>query len=303
MSTSREQAIHASRFKHQCPYAHIEDIEEIIAMKSEHRKLQNPHAFAAELDELSQPINHQQGSSRQAVQITRRAHKKKNIKEILNLVQVEHRRIWSNRRTFNNFESIDPIELLDPKVGLRLLGYEVEVVDVVTPLNAVQQFDPKIAGSIDKCNRQVFISGNFPLVVQNFTAAHEYGHAVMHELHGMHRDLPLDGSTGSRNPLEKEADQFATLFLMPEKSVTRVFQHIFSHSPFVWSDDTRFALAGSVPDMNWNPRSLRHLTRTLSAAGRFNGVSIVPLADRFRVSIEAMAIRLEELGLVEGIRP
>jgi Zn-dependent peptidase ImmA (M78 family) len=85
-----------------------------------------------------------------------------------------------------------------------------------------------VAGIIDKDKKEVFISRRYPVAVRNFTAAHELGHAIMHQQSGLHRDKPIDGSAGGqRDPIEKEADYFAACFLMPEKLVCSVFKQRF----------------------------------------------------------------------------
>ena len=63
----------------------------------------------------------------------------------------------------------------------------------------------------------VAVSNKFSKEVQNFTAAHELGHAILHEQAILHRDIPVDsiGKRVVRDRVEIEADTFATYFLMP----------------------------------------------------------------------------------------
>src|SRR5690606_37085640 len=108
-------------------------------------------------------------------------------------------------------------------------------------------------GLIDKQSRQVLLSSGLPPTVRNFTAAHELGHALMHEFEGMHRDKPLDGSSTNNNPQEGEAERFAAYFLMPEKLLRKAFEQSFGMAPFLLNDETRFALSGAIPNQRWAP--------------------------------------------------
>jgi Zn-dependent peptidase ImmA (M78 family) len=112
----------------------------------------------------------------------------------------------------------------------------------------------------------------------------------------------LDGSSGGapRIPVEAEADLFASYFLLPEKPLRKAFEQKFLTQRFVLDDDTAFALnSKSLNFVRSRCRTLRDLTRILADAEYYNGVRFDSLAKQFRVSIDAMAIRLEELGLVE----
>jgi len=52
-----------------------------------------------------------------------------------------------------------------------------------------------------------------------------------------------------------------------------------------------------VPDNEAN--SLRQLARILASARSYNGRHFPSLADQFHASVEALAIRLEELALID----
>lgn len=300
MSKSLEQAIHERRLVLQSPYAYIEELEEINELKVAQRTLENPYAFASELDQLSRQIvrfdNLDVGC---APQSTQSAPPRKGDSEIQRSARELHTQIWVRRADiFPDYLTRDPIDMLDPIVALELLGYRVEVGAALGQIATSERRVSNVAGLIDRSSRQVLLSGGLPPAIRNFTAAHELGHAVLHEFSGMHRDKPMDGSSSSRDHIEREADKFAALFLMPEKLVRRAFEEIFGTPPFILYEDSRFALSGSIPHAQWQPRNLRDLSRLLSVATRFNGVSFVSLADRFRVSVGAMAIRLEQLTLI-----
>ena len=76
-----------------------------------------------------------------------------------------------------------------------------------------------------------------------FTAAHELGHALLHNIDMAHRDRGLDGSSiPSRAPIEVEADKFAAYFLMPKQFVTDAFEVRFGEIPFAITTDTSHRL-------------------------------------------------------------
>jgi hypothetical protein len=193
----------------------------------------------------------------------------------------------------------DPIELLDPAAALRLLGYEYELADGLGKYR-VGSGVIEVAGLIDLSSRLLRVSRQFPMPVQSFTAAHELGHAVLHPgMDGVHRDRPMDGAEHSRTRIEIEADKFASYFLLPSRLVCSRFERIFGKAPFILHDDSAFAFSGStVAEIQASARTPRELSRLLANTERYNGEPIVPLAAQFRVSVEAMAIRLEELKLV-----
>jgi hypothetical protein len=80
---------------------------------------------------------------------------------------------------------------------------------------------------------------------------------------------------------------------------TRFRQH-FLCDKFELNDTTAFALdpSGSM-NLLLGKKSLRDISRILAKTESFNGQYFRPLADQFHVSVEAMAIRLEELSLLE----
>ena len=80
----------------------------------------------------------------------------------------------------------------------------------------------------NKNEKLVQVSKQFPQETQNFTAAHELGHAILHKQTVLHRDRPLDGSSNTpRIREEMQADKFATFFLMPSKLVEDIFFEMF----------------------------------------------------------------------------
>jgi Zn-dependent peptidase ImmA (M78 family) len=123
----------------------------------------------------------------------------------------------------------------------------------------------------------------------------------LHEQTILHRDRTIDGSKGIRRVGdEQQADKFAVFFLMPAKYVREVFQIAFQTPKFEVNESN--VLAFGVADLQAFKNlygDTRGLARHLASTEYFGGKSIVPLHKVFGVSIETMAIRLEELGLVK----
>lgn len=213
--------------------------------------------------------------------------------------------MWMNRSVlWKTNISDDPYAALDPKVALKWLGF---FVDRPPTLGLSPDGLFEVAGMINQQSKVVSISGQFPLDTQSFTLAHELGHAMMHTQAVLHRDRPLDG-TATNEPRaieERQANKFATYFLMPEKLTRETFLRMFPEVPFRISDDTAFAImtgpaaARTQQALRRRCRNLRGLSRLLAEATSYNGTKFSPLAELFKVSTEAMAIRLEELKLVE----
>jgi len=194
------------------------------------------------------------------------------------------------------------IDILKPEVVLtKILGYRYsELPSLGQHFVGNEPFE--VAGLINKSEKLVSISKHFSKETQNFTAAHELGHAFLHRQTVLHRDKPLDGSgsSNSREPVEVQADKFATFFLMPKKQVVILFKELFLTDKFVINQDTVFALTGGRLDAFYkNCKNLRDLTRILASAESYSTNSFKSMSELFHVSVETMAIRLEELELTE----
>ena len=85
---------------------------------------------------------------------------------------------------------------------------------------------------------------------------------------------------------------------MPSKQIRRIFVGTFYTEQI--SEDTSFNLiSGSVDDLKARCKDRRGLARMLASAESYGGQYFDSMAKHFGVSIEAMAIRLEELKLLE----
>jgi len=193
-----------------------------------------------------------------------------------------------------------PIDVLQPGVALRLSGFDVETCDSLG-----EEWDRglrgEVAALIDRDKSKVYVSAQYPFVVQNFTIAHELGHVILHpHIDVKHRELPKDGPGRKGDWEEQEADWFAAEFLMPEKQIRLEFARRFGPIPFHLTDDSAFALCNtSVDRILTRCRCPRDLSVLLADAITFGGASFLSLAKRFSVSSKAMKIRIDELQLVE----
>lgn len=220
------------------------------------------------------------------------------------IVRNLQKNIWKNRhRLWPEGVPTDPVNLLDPSIAIKSIGFDFELAESLG--NFVGQgAKSEVAGIIDRFAGRISISRRLPYQTLRFTAAHELGHALLHKETMLHRDRPMDGSYQKQNqrlPIEIEADKFATYFLMPEKLLRERFAEIFGvRDSFILTDDTAFALEPANPELLLNKcKSSRDLSRILAKAGKYNSRQVVTLVEQFDVSVEAMAIRIEELGLVK----
>lgn len=314
MARSLSERITESRRMLNNPYAYLDDVGGYSAVSYHNeltepsndeiarsrRLLQDPYAHLDESGSFSALSNPScvQRDDADAPQGITKAHHYSHF-EIEKQAKNLHKKIWQNRnRIWPNTLPTNPIDMLDPLLALEFIGYDCDFYETLGQFSSGGQLI-EIAGIIDRNSTKVCISRQFNNNIQNFTAAHELGHALLHETNGLHRDRPLDGTKLSRDPIESEADKFATFFLMPEKLVKSTFKKFFLTDRFSLNEETSFALGlGNFVALQEKIKTLRQLSRTLASVEQYNGLHFISLANQFRVSAEAMAIRLEELELL-----
>ena len=207
--------------------------------------------------------------------------------------------LWSYRDHIWDETPDNQLAVLKPEIVIeKLLGYKFGY-----SILGQHTFDggvSEIAGQIDKGQKTILVSTRFQAEIQNFTAAHELGHALFHKGMVLHRDIPLDGSSYSQDVRERQANKFAAFFLMPEKQVKNVFQDLFLTERFTINQDTAFQLGErSVSAFRNKCKNLHGLGRFLAKAESYRGKTFNSISKVFSVSVGAMAYRLEELGLIE----
>jgi Zn-dependent peptidase ImmA (M78 family) len=278
-----DDAIAKSRRLLQDPYAHLDGNGRYSAIEP----VVDSHVFRLDVDDVRDP------------KVVGKRIPFEKIEQIARAMQTT---MWVNRRKLGNGTiTDDPFSVLNSGVAFEAIGYNFEVSDTLGQfMTNAGMVD--CAGFIDKSKAYAGVASHFPLPVRNFTAAHELGHALLHGAVGMHRDRALDGSSasGKRDRVEIEADKFAGFFLMPEKLMRAEFQRRFGAEQFLISDDTSFALiSGTQEALRRECKDLRGLARKLADAGHYAGRFFDSMTQRFGVSTEAMAIRLEELQLLQ----
>ena len=218
----------------------------------------------------------------------RRAEIEEKAHELLALIWERQGELWPL--------GVPALQRLDPAAGAKVLG--IAFYDNV-PLMALDNARSQLAGIIDRQAKKIAVSCVFDSVTRRFTAAHELGHYLLHTGKTMHRDIAPPAMGQRRDVYETEANHFAACFLMPRKLIHKHFRERFgSETPFVFTDASAFFLRPS------NPHSLlyadlREQTKALATATTYAGQHFVSLAEEFHVSPSAMAIRIEELGLVK----
>jgi Zn-dependent peptidase ImmA (M78 family) len=200
--------------------------------------------------------------------------------------------LWKRREALLGTEDISPINLIDAGIAFDAIGFEYQQVPSV---GTVARRD--VVGYIDANRMLAVVAQNYPSTVQRFTAAHELGHAVLHRAIGLLRERNQTGSVSTyRPPQEIEADQFASCFLMPKSIMMQEFRKRFLTDKFELNDYNLFCLTGSASKIGALDR--RELSLKLANIDRFDSRRFSSLAEYFGLSTTAVAIRLEQLGVV-----
>lgn len=278
------------RIKCETLHAHYDKLNAIAGEKMNVlvKKVEAKRSFYKDVDQL---LN----GTKSAHQLTNR-HMEQLARDLQNLVWLNRKSIWGMDVNITEMDVLNP-----SKVFEKVLGYTYDnTLDLGYDYVGDQLVD--IAGLIDQDNKLIQISNHTGSHQQNFTAAHELGHALLHKQSVLHRDRPIDGSNEliNRPPEEIQADKFASYFLMPEKLVRRRFKLMYGTHDFRINSDSAFKLTGnsSANDLRIKCRNLRGLSSRIASVESYGQEFFESLSAHFNVSPSAMAIRLEELNLV-----
>ncbi len=212
--------------------------------------------------------------------------------------------IWGHRESLFPHRQVTALQILEPAVLAHVLGAEyLELDNLSDQVFSFRGKNFKVGGLVDRQAGKIAVSTECSMEATRFTGAHELGHWILHPEQTMHRDIALDGSqvNSVKPPFEKEADFFAATFLMPEKLVLHYFQESFqTELPFVFHETHAFHVCPQRADMlvHAQPNTLER-ELALARCRSFGGRPFASLAETFRVSNMAMAIRLKELNLVQ----
>jgi Zn-dependent peptidase ImmA (M78 family) len=279
------------------PYAHLDEYGSYSALKKNVAEGASLNELRISRLILQNPYAHQQGDGTfDAIGQKKARYSNKDIEK---KVAAIHKLIWRNRHKIWLSPPSNPIELLDPVKAIETLSYSVSLEAMLGEMR-VGGKTIEAAGIIDNDSRKIRLSRNHRPEVQRFTAAHELGHILMHEQTGLHRDRPIDGMIKTREPAEYQADVFASLFLMPKKLVSEKFKQIYLTDSFELTNLTISNFSAKHQKLLSNCKSLREVSKILASCEYYRGLHFYSLASQFKVSIEAMAIRLEELELISS---
>lgn len=208
--------------------------------------------------------------------------------------------IWNQRlELFDGNVPSHPLDLVDPAIALYSKGFEVK-----SEQNLGEMWDAgahtRVAGIIDQKNRIVRVAVGLGEQERRFTTGHELGHAILHPgMTGLHRDRAVSGPTVRRDKCERDADAFSSCFIMPARLLLRRFREHFGTDVFRMDEDSVFGLGlGTIDQVQRRIRNRREVALAVATTSSFMGVPFEPLSRFFRTSPTAMAIRLEEVGLV-----
>jgi hypothetical protein len=211
-----------------------------------------------------------------------------------------HLEIWNNRRDlFMGKALAHPLDSVEPAIALYMKGF-----DVITDPSLGEMWDEgqriQVAGIVDQETRTVRVSHSLDDQQRRFTTGHELGHVIRHPGMSLHRDRAISGHMPRKDGREREADLFASCFLMPARYVINEFYRRFGMPVFRMNEDAVFGFSlGSIENAQRKIRRQRDASLMSATAPAFMGRHFSPLCQMFGVSPVAMAIRLEEVGLVD----
>jgi len=209
--------------------------------------------------------------------------------------------IWKHKETIWKSEApSNYLEIIEPKVILKRLGYQYLQTQYLG-LHEVEGETFEVAGVIDSSKKYVAISENFGKQTMNFTMAHELGHALLHPNRVLHRDRPLDGTQSlvQKDFRERQADKFAACFLMPRKHVISELKRRFNTNKIYLDNKIANDLGLKLDVLRKQCKTKNDFARFIANTKQLTFRSFSSLAEQFGVSAGAMAIRLEELDLIE----
>lgn len=207
--------------------------------------------------------------------------------------------LWDRQCTLWPGEKVTPLDVCDPWVAAKYLGFEVQEgwlsSDATRP-------GFQLGGFINRPAKLIAISDKQKPRTRLFTLAHEVGHLLMHPGLHHHRELPMHGLTEPHEPTdlkERQANHFAGCFLVPEKQLRLAFNASFGVKSLKLTDTIAWALLGaSYTSLMNSPYPSLAFERVVAQAQRFEGRQFSALHDLFQVSPTTMAIRLRQTGLV-----
>ena len=211
-----------------------------------------------------------------------------------------HLEVWNRRKElFQGNAPVHPLDSIEPAVALYMKGFKV-----LTDSDLGEMWDDgrriQVAGLVDQATRIVRVSPTLDDKQRRYTTSHELGHVIRHPGMSLHRDRAITGHLPRKDEKEREADLFASCFLMPARHVIHEFYRRFHMNVFRMSEDVVFGLSlGNIGHVQKKIRKPREVSLISATSSAFMGTTFQPLCQFFRVSPVTMAIRLEEISLVD----
>jgi formiminotetrahydrofolate cyclodeaminase len=171
---------------------------------------------AARTQEVLEAVNRKKwfDAETEELRIERKSNEHLSNAEIEELANNAVNVLWDYRMEFWSKEAVpeSQLRILDPKVVLeKILRYKLQFRESLGQFHSDNGRIYETAGIIDKQKKTIGVSKSLSREVQNFTLAHELGHAILHDDAVLHRDMPLDGSISySKDFRERQANKFAT---------------------------------------------------------------------------------------------
>ena len=211
--------------------------------------------------------------------------------DVESAVEHAHALLWERRHEFRERGLGDLVDWLDPPILAEMLGLKYELVPNIYVAERFTSDAP--VGLLDLNESRVVVSEELGPEVARFTGAHELGHYLYHRSKlRQHWERAFDPNR-RRPKSEREADLFSATFLMPQRLLLQRIGDSFGPLPLPATDNVQFHLCPHSTDVDADNLDLEY---ALARARRnFMGMSVVPLHQQFKVSVTAMAIRLEQL--------
>ena len=202
-----------------------------------------------------------------------------------------HVLLRERRHEFRRHGLHDPVDWLDPHMLAEMLGLKYELEPSIRVADRLTRDNPY--GLLILNERRCIVSEERGPAVARYTGAHEIGHYLHHQSKlNQHWERSFD-SEKPRPLLEREADLFASIFLMPPKLLLQRIEYHFAQRPLRVNDNLQFLLCPNYTDLD--PAKLDLEYALARASIDFRRRHIVPLHQQFKVSVKAMAIRLQQL--------
>src|SRR5436190_5033922 len=109
------------------------------------------------------------------------------------------REMWDRQCTIWPGEKVTRLDVCDPWVAARYLGFDVQEGWLDSP-GTRQGFH--LGGFIDRPARLIAISDQQKPRTKRFTLAHEIGHLLLHPGMHHHREMPIHGLGEPREPTD-----------------------------------------------------------------------------------------------------